>query len=249
MTDPVTPSDQRTNHETVVAFEAVRFRWSARSEFELSIPRLSIAQGESVMLVGPSGSGKSTLLSLICGVLTPTHGTVTVLDHNLASLSSAARDRFRAEHIGVIFQQFNLLPYGRVFDNIILSLAFAKARRSRVGSDQQVLKAEVRRLMDALDLDQIGLSRRATDLSIGQQQRVAVARALIGAPDIVIADEPTSALDANTQSRFLDLMFTQVSETGATLLMVTHDDRLAHRFSRVIQLDDVIETNIREAAQ
>lgn len=161
----------------------------------------------------------------------------------MASLSSAGRDRLRAEQIGVIFQQFNLLPFATVSDNILLPLRFAPERKSRTKSPL----ATAIRLCQSLGLPDTLMRERAASLSVGQQQRVAVARALIGQPPLMIADEPTSSLDAGSQSAFLDLMFSQLSEIGASLLMVSHDPRLGDRFDRVVELSE-IATIARNAA-
>ena len=176
-------------------------------------------------------------MSLICGTVTPQAGRIEVDGTDIAALSGPARDRFRAERIGVIFQQFNLLPFGRVADNILLPLRFAPERRKRVARPMDEAVA----LCRALALPEELLSARAATLSVGQQQRVAVARALIGRPPLIVADEPTSALDANAQAAFLELLFGQVQTAGVSLLMVSHDDRLAGRFDRVIALSDIAE--------
>lgn len=233
---------------SIIDADDIRFRWPGQRSFELHVPQFSVASGSRVMLLGPSGSGKSTLLSLICGVLKPDSGTLKVLDQDLGVLSSHARDRFRAEHIGVIFQQFNLLPYGTILDNIALPLSFATKRRARA-EQAGGIAAEASRLLTALDLADLPTDRRASDLSIGQQQRVAVARALIGAPELVIADEPTSALDQKTQVRFIDLLVEQLKATSATLVMVTHDERLAGQFDAVIQLDDLVNHTALEVVE
>ena len=195
-------------------------------------------RGESVLLLGESGSGKSTLLSLICGIVTPQSGRVAVGGTDLSAMRAGARDRFRAEAIGVIFQQFNLLPYASVSDNIRLPLRFAPERRKRAGD----AGAEAARLCGALGLPDGVLGSAAGRLSVGQQQRVAVARALIGRPHLIVADEPTSALDAATQDSFLGLLFDQIHETDASLLMVSHDARLGDRFDRVVHLADILQT-------
>jgi len=154
-------------------------------------------------------------------------------------MSATHRDRFRAEHYGVIFQMFNLLPYASALDNVLLPLSFAPERQKRVVK-QRPAREEATRLLAALGVDgPLATKGIAAKLSVGQQQRVAAARALIGAPDLVIADEPTSALDARTQETFLELLFGQVEEVGATLIMVSHDDRLAARFDRTLDLSDV----------
>lgn len=216
----------------------VSFAWPGSGGFRLSCSRFEIASGEKVLLLGASGSGKSTLLSLICGIVAVDRGNVLVGGTDLKSLGSSARDQFRAEQIGVIFQQFNLLPYARVADNILLPLHFAPQRRARAGAGTQ----EAVRLCAALDLPHDLLDVPAGRLSVGQQQRVAVARALIGGPPLIVADEPTSALDAETQDKFLDLLFAQIAETGSALLMVSHDARLGARFNRVIRIEDIIQS-------
>jgi putative ABC transport system ATP-binding protein len=220
----------------IIALENTQFRWSGQSSFNITVPNFSVERGETVLLLGASGSGKSTLLSLICGTILANTGLVSVEGTDLKTLSGWSRDRFRADHIGIVFQQFNLLPFGTVLDNILLPLQFAPKRRHRCPHPKQ----------RALDLCQslglppeIALSK-ASNLSVGQQQRVAVARALIGEPPILIADEPTSSLDETAQSSFLDLMFTQVATLGSTLVMVSHDPRLGQRFDRVVHMDDIV---------
>ncbi|MEM9012387.1 MAG: ATP-binding cassette domain-containing protein [Pseudomonadota bacterium] len=219
----------------LLSLDDVHFRWPGRAPFSLNVPEFRVAAGETVLLLGESGSGKSTLLSLICGTILPQEGTITLLGTEISALKGAARDRLRAERIGVIFQQFNLLPFGTVADNVLLPLRFAPQRRARVKAPRD----EVRRLCRALKLPDDLISARAALLSVGQQQRVAVARALIGQPPFIVADEPTSALDAESQGAFLDLMFERLRESGASLLMVSHDARLGARFDRVAQLSDI----------
>ena len=219
----------------ILSLKDVKYRWPGRTSFGLDIPDFSIARSESVLLLGESGSGKSTLLSLICGTITPQAGSVTLSGTDIASLSAGKRDRFRAEQIGLIFQQFNLLPYASVLDNILLPLRFAPQRRARAGSAADTAKS----LCIDLGLPQDVIAAQAGTLSVGQQQRVAAARALIGAPPLIIADEPTSALDAATQATFLNLLFAQARASGSTLLMVSHDARLGTHFDRMVQMSDV----------
>lgn len=221
----------------VLNISDVAFQWGGRAAFGLTVPRLSLKAGESALLLGESGSGKSTLLSMICGTILPQSGTVTVAGTDLATLSSGARDQYRAEQIGVIFQQFNLLPFGSIADNILLPLRFAPERRKRAGE----VRAEAQRLCQALGLPDATFTARANTLSVGQQQRVAVARALIGQPPLILADEPTSALDEGSQNAFLDLLFAQTEANNTALLMVSHDPRLADRFDRVIQISDIAQ--------
>jgi putative ABC transport system ATP-binding protein len=170
--------------EPAIAIEALRYRWPRASMPCIDIGALRIERGDRVFLHGPSGSGKSTLLGLIGGVLAPER------------LRPAARDRFRADHIGFIFQQFNLVPYLSVMDNVLLPCRFSPRRRANVGAQPRQAQAEAERLLDRLDIDKSLRVRPVIELSVGQQQRVAAARALIGGPELVIADEPTSALDA-----------------------------------------------------
>lgn len=202
----------------------------------LDIPRLSIDAGRRILLQGASGSGKSTLLGLLAGVLQPQRGTVVVAGQPLHALGGPARDRFRADHLGVIFQQFNLLPFLSVRDNIALGLRFSRARAERVASG---LEEEIAQLLDGLQLDAAMLSRKAGTLSVGQQQRVAAARALIGRPQLLLADEPTSALDRAAATAFLQLMFAQCSASGTTALVVSHDDSLQGHFDQVLPLASV----------
>ena len=230
-----------TDH--ILNLKDVRYRWPGRSSFDLQVPSLTLAPTETVLLLGESGSGKSTLLSLICGTITAGAGRVSVAGTDIAALTAGQRDRFRAEQIGLIFQQFNLLPFANVQDNILLPLKFAPQRRKRVTNPS----AEATRLCHELGLPDDVMSAKAGALSVGQQQRVAAARALIGMPPLIIADEPTSSLDAATQATFLELLFTQSRAHGTTMLMVSHDARLSSQFDRVIHMDDISQIK-RETA-
>jgi putative ABC transport system ATP-binding protein len=227
----------------VLKLRKVLFRWQGRSSFSLSLADLTVSYGEKLLLLGASGTGKSTLLSVISGTLLPDQGSVEIAKTEITNLSASARDRFRAEQLGVIFQQFNLLPFGSVADNILLPLHFAPIRRNRVKD----AKSEVARLCAALGLP-VDIGReKASSLSVGQQQRVAVARALIGHPPLIIADEPTSALDINSQDAFLDLLFTQAQTQGTSVVMVSHDERLGPRFDRILHMEDIAEFKRGEA--
>ena len=151
-------------------------------------------------------------------------------------LAAGARDRFRADHVGFVFQMFNLLPYLSARDNILLACRFSAARRARLRARNTSPAAELARLAERLDLGGDVLARAAAELSVGQQQRVAAARALIGRPGLIIADEPTSALDADRQQAFIDLLRGECAAAGAALLFVSHDLRLARHFDRVLDL-------------
>lgn len=212
----------------------LRFGWGHDDVIALS--RFEVARGERVFVCGPSGSGKSTLLSLLTGIAVPREGHVRVEETVLSSLPVAARDQFRADHIGYIFQQFNLLPYLGVLDNVLLSCAFSPCREQRAGG-RAAARLEAIRLLAALGLDETSLrKRRVTELSVGQQQRVAAARALIGSPELIIADEPTSALDADARDAFLLLLLAESERASSSLVFVSHDMTLARHFDRVVKL-------------
>jgi putative ABC transport system ATP-binding protein len=217
-----------------IEIEHVRFGWGSAPPL-LQIDRLRIEQGERVFLRGPSGSGKSTLLGLIGGVLLPATGQVRLLGRDIAALGAGERDRFRGEHLGFVFQMFNLIPYLTVLENVVLPAKFSRLRRERSGN----LRAEAQRLLAALGLGGDLLERGVTQLSIGQQQRVAAARALLGRPEIVIADEPTSALDADACSSFLTLLMNECRVQGATLLFVSHDTALQAQFDRSLTMSGI----------
>ncbi|MEN5260076.1 ATP-binding cassette domain-containing protein [Stenotrophomonas hibiscicola] len=218
----------------VISLEDVQFGYGTR--LVLDIPRLWVEQGSSVLLRGISGGGKSTLLGLLAGVLLPGKGRVEVAGHALQDMGGAARDRFRADQLGVIFQQFNLLPFLTVRDNIALGLRFSRLRSARISGP---LDAEIARLLQALQLNPELMQRRAGTLSVGQQQRVGAARALIGRPMLLLADEPTSALDREAATAFLQLMSAQCQAAGTTVLVVSHDDSLQPLFDRTISLSEI----------
>lgn len=198
----------------------------------MTLAHLAVDAGKSLFLHGPSGVGKSTLLNLIGGVLLPERGGVELLGQPLGKLSAAGRDAFRADHLGFVFQQFNLIPYLSVLDNVLLPCRFSARRAARAGDPQ----AEARRLLGELDLAASLATVPAAELSVGQQQRVAAARALIGRPEIIIADEPTSALDASRQSAFIDLLLREAKAAGSTVVFVSHDERLAAHFDEKLAL-------------
>lgn len=225
---------------TAILIEGLTFRWRAQAPAVLALDRLSIATGERVFVEGPSGSGKSTLLSLLAGVAVPQQGMVRVLGERLDRLGGVQRDHFRAHHIGYIFQMFNLIPYLSVVENVVLPCRFSRRRHDRALRRSATLEAEALRLLEHLDMaDGDLLVRPVTSLSVGQQQRVAAARALMGAPELLIADEPTSSLDSDRREAFVRLLFTECGDSGSTLVFVSHDASLEGLFDRTIRLAEI----------
>jgi len=214
------------------------FAWPGQPEL-LDLPALRLEAGESLFLRGPSGSGKTTLLGLLGGVQLPRRGQVRLLGQDLAALRQGARDRFRVDHTGYIFQQFNLLPFLSVKDNVRLPCRFSPLRLARAQQRHGSLDQAADSLLAHLGLPKTLYDRRADALSIGQQQRVAAARALIGQPELVIADEPTSALDSDAREAFLRLLFEECQAAGSGLLFVSHDQSLAPLFDRAESLLDL----------
>ena len=226
--------------ETTFAYRA--------GEAVLDIAELTVEAGEKLFVEGPSGSGKSTLLGLLGGILTPSAGTVEVRGETVSAMGAAARDRFRAEHVGFVFQMFNLLPYLSVVENVALPCRFsaARAETARQGGGGSIA-AEARRLLQRLGLGGDLLARRATSLSIGQQQRVAAARALIGRPALLVADEPTAALDAANRQRFAQLLMEECDAAGSAVVFVSHDPALAASFDRAVSLPEINRAHVEAA--
>ncbi|KGY11151.1 methionine ABC transporter ATP-binding protein [Vibrio tubiashii] len=223
-------------HQSVVELSQAKYTWPGNNTPTLEIPSLIIQHGEHLFIKGPSGCGKSTLLGLLTGINTATSGQVSVLGENLSKMSGRQRDKFRANHIGYIFQQFNLLPYLSVIENVVLPCQFSALRKQNVEGD---LYANARHLLDKLRLPRELLDKPVVELSIGQQQRVAAARALIGKPKVIIADEPTSSLDYDNRTAFIELLLDQVKQANSTLLFVSHDPTLEPLFTRTVDLQQL----------
>ena len=222
----------------VLVAESVRFGWPGASRPCIDIAHFQVDAGEAVFLHGPSGCGKSTLLSLLAGVLVADEGRIDLLGHDWARQSGGARDRARVAHVGYIFQQFNLLPYLSVIDNVLLPCRFS-ARRQAQASQHGTPRAQAEHLLAQMGLDASLWPRQAMQLSVGQQQRVAAARALIGQPELVIADEPTSALDEDRREAFLDVLLAACDANRSALVFVSHDQRIAGRFARHVLLPEI----------
>ncbi len=228
-------SEEVSNGENAIAISDLRFGYGS-DEDVLAIDELTIARSERVFLFGPSGCGKSTLLGLVGGVLIPRAGTVEIMGEEVSGMKGAARDRFRADHVGFIFQQFNLVPYLSVVDNVCLPCRYSRRRLQRAKETDGTLETSAARLLSELGIDERLRARKSTDLSVGQQQRVAVARALIGRPELIIADEPTSSLDANRRREFIDLLLAECDQAKSTVIFVSHDASLTTHFDTSIDL-------------
>ena len=227
-----------TPNTNLIEIRDLRFAWAGADTPVLDVSALIVAQGQSLFLHGPSGCGKTTLLNLIGGVLEPQAGQIAVLGHDLAKLNGAARDALRADQIGFVFQQFNLVPYLSVIDNVTLPARFSSARRSRIEGGAQDLKIAAVEVLARLGIAALQ-AQAVTKLSVGQQQRVALARALLGAPAMIVADEPTSALDTDRRDEFVELLFQSAAAAGSSVVMVSHDRELGERFDRVVDLREI----------
>lgn len=222
----------------VIQANDLKYSWGRDKPPVLEIDELRFSPGEKAFIEGPSGSGKTTLLSVLGAVVEP-QGQLRILDQDTNVLKGSDKDRFRADHIGFIFQMFNLIPYLSMMENVLLPCHFSKKRSKRIAEQHTDPSAEARRLLNHLGFSSGDEDSTVTELSVGQQQRVAVARALIGAPEIIIADEPTSALDAENRESFIQLLFQECERSSATLIFVSHDRSLGDLFDRRISLGSI----------
>jgi len=205
-----------------------------RSGQHIQFPDLEVHAGEKIAVVGPSGSGKSTLLNLITGVLPLQTGSIQLKEFTYEQLSARNLDIVRADHIGVIFQSLNLIPYLTALDNAQLGLQFSRRRRSQVSDTRTVISELAIQLGLSADL----LGQKPSELSIGQQQRVAAIRALIGNPELIIADEPTSALDPHATQLFMDQLSSSIDPETQAVIVVSHNPSIIPLFDRVISIGD-----------
>jgi putative ABC transport system ATP-binding protein len=215
----------------VISITDLEFQFP-HSDFRLAVSALEVADGERLAIVGPSGSGKTTLLHLLAGILVPARGTISVQNRPVSALGDAARRALRVAHIGLVFQSFELVSYLDVFENILLPYRLNPVLRLTPGTSRRIeqLAAET------------GITHRLRyfphRLSQGEKQRVAICRAMLPEPPLLLADEPTGNLDPSAKQQVVNLLFQQVERTGATLLMVTHDTEIAARFPRVVNCRD-----------
>ena len=214
----------------MIRIHDLEFRYP-EGEFRLRIPELDIARGSSTAFIGPSGSGKTTLLNLIAGIATPQQGRIATNDVEVTALSDSERRGFRITNIGLVFQEFELLEYLSVLDNILLPYRINPSLRleSAVRERAQALAAR----MGIADK----LKRQPRKLSQGERQRAAVCRAVLPEPALLLADEPTGNLDPANKGRVLDILFDYAKESGATLVTVTHDHSLVEKFERLIDFE------------
>ena len=226
--------------QSTTAIRAVdlSFAWPKQKPLYTDVS-FELYPGQKLLITGPSGCGKSTLLNLLAGVVEPSSGSIWIHQENIHGLSASAKDQLRGEQMGFIFQQFNLLPYLSVRDNILLPAHLFAKRKAAALTQYGSLDHALRYYMNHLGLSADLENQAAHRLSIGQQQRVAAARAFMGKPSIVIADEPTSALDEANQTQLLKLFFALANEQQTALLMVSHDPRLSPYFDRQLQLAEM----------
>lgn len=216
-----------------ITLKDVQYSYPSNSgKMVLNIPSWSVSEGEKTFLYGPSGGGKSTLLSALSGLI-KTRGNVTILGQRLNALSANHRDRFRAKNIGFVFQQFNLISYLDAIDNIKLAGTFGSGHRG------ELLEQGIKHLLGELNISADEWHEPAGNLSIGQQQRIAIARSLINKPQLLIADEPTSSLDHANRDIFMSLLMNVVEEHKITLLLVSHDMSLSKHFSSAVSLNEI----------
>ena len=224
--------------KNLISVENLNYSLGDNTKFSLKINKFILKKSDSFLIYGDSGLGKSTFLNLLSGTLRPQEGAINILGTNIVDSSSAVKDKIRGDHFGIVFQTFNLLPYITVKNNILLGKAYSNRKQLLSSND------EVKILMDKLSLNYKDLvDRKAYELSIGQQQRVAVARALIGKPEIIIADEPTSALDQDNEKEFINLLFKSLDENEQGLIMVSHDKKLSNKFKIVKNITEICEVN------
>ena len=225
------------NEDPALSISDLAFQFDAETGPILKIKSWEVDRGKQVFLQGASGSGKSSLLTLLAGLQVPTLGEVRVLGTTISSLSNHERDRFRALNIGVVFQQFNLIPYLSVMDNILLAAKFG-------GTVGLPVRPRATLLLSRVNLKAELYGRKSIDLSVGQQQRVAIVRALINYPALLLVDEPTSALDKANRDSFLTLLLEVLAENNCAMVFVSHDSDIGKHFSNCIELSELNQIGV-----
>ncbi|HPI41053.1 MAG TPA: ABC transporter ATP-binding protein [Pseudobdellovibrionaceae bacterium] len=224
----------------MIKVKDLKFKYPVSNENILDIPFFELQKGEKVFLYGPSGCGKTTFLEILAGINIPSSGELEIRNQKISELTSTQRDEFRAHYMGYIFQSFNLIPYLTVEENITLPLYLSDVKRKKVPKDSE--KNEVQRLCQFLGIEKY-MTKPVTELSVGQQQRVAAARAILGKPDLILADEPTSSLDFNHREKFIKLLFELCTQNGTSILFVSHDRSLEKLFDRSLSLLDMNQSS------
>lgn len=246
--EPELNQNQKQNYDAVFRIHNLQYTYSPKSESILSIEEWRLNHGDRVFLYGDSGSGKTTLLNLLCGILLPTKGRIVLFDEQINTLPNRKRDAFRAQNIGVVFQTFNLINYLSVMKNIELAAYFAGSSRltgsSRVNTTQSnnnasVVEHRAIELAQSLRLSPSILHKKVMHLSTGQQQRVAIMRALINQPKLLLVDEPTSALDASARDAFMRELMDICDSENTTLIFVSHDHALGTYFEHQVDLSEL----------
>jgi putative ABC transport system ATP-binding protein len=217
----------------LITIESVEFGYPGADGFRLTVPSLVFDADEHCAIIGPSGCGKTTLLNLIAGVLRPASGLISNQNVTVSNLDDKARRAFRIKNVGLVFQAFELLDYLNVRDNVLLPY-----RLHRDMSLDDEVKARAAMLIESVGLGG-KLNRSVDQLSQGEQQRVAVARALVTKPPLLLADEPTGNLDPDNKVRIIDLLQSAAEQTHSTIITVTHDHSLLDRFDRIIEFDTI----------
>lgn len=243
------PAGRPVDEAPVLDLQSVRFAWPGAAQPVIDLAALQLRPAQRLLLRGGSGCGKTTLLSLAAGVLLADSGQVRLLGQDWRALPAGARDARRVDHVGYIFQQFNLLPYLSVLDNVLMPCRLSPRRQAQALRSYGQPRAAAQALLSALELPPVLWTREAAALSVGQQQRVAAARALIGEPELVIADEPTSALDEDNRDRFMQLLAGQCARSRCALLLVSHDGRLAPHFDTVLDLPAINRAPVSQSPE
>ncbi|MFK8010587.1 MAG: ABC transporter ATP-binding protein [Marinicellaceae bacterium] len=217
----------------MIKIEKLIFKYDKNQKHNtISVPFWEVKAKENIYISGPSGSGKSTLIHLLSGLIEPISGSIIIDKTHINKLSTHKKNNFRANNIGLISQQFNLIPYLSVIENIELAGSFQSKKPVNI-------KDDVEQAMDKLGLDRHYLDKKASALSFGQQQRVAIIRALINKPKLLLADEPTSALDHSAKHKFIEMLKEMSMAYGITLLFISHDTSLKSHFDLNIDMDEL----------